>query len=194
LLIPIALESGSRHVIAFEPSPRNHHLLTMNVALNGLDFVEIHQLAAGDREGIVRFSENLINSGNSHVSENGEVQVQVSRLDTVLSSQAKIDLLVMDTEGFEVHAMRGGKATLEKTRHFYVEYAPEQLREQGSEPQEFLDLVADRFSSMYLASDQMKFFPDRSYISFLRTLPSQRGLLLNLLFSDDTSAREELAV
>ena len=166
LLIPIALQSGSRRVIAFEPSPRNHHLLTMNVALNGLDFVEIHQLAAGDREGTVRFTENLINSGNSHVSESGAVQVQVSRLDTVLSSQTAIDLLVMDTEGFEVHAMRGGKATLAKTRHFYVEYAPEQLREQGSEPQEFLDLVADRFSSMYLASDQMKFFPDRSYVSF----------------------------
>jgi FkbM family methyltransferase len=192
LLIPIALQSGSRRVIAFEPSPRNHRLLTMNVALNGLDCVEIHQLAAGDREGTVRFTENLINSGHSRVSESGDVQVQVSRLDTVLSSQAAIDLLVMDTEGFEVHAMRGGQATLAKTRHFYVEYAPEQLREQGSEPQEFLDLVADRFSSMYLASDDMKFFPDRSYISFLRALPPQRGLLLNLLFSDDAAAREEL--
>jgi len=192
LLIPIARQSGSRQVIAFEPSPRNHHLLTMNVALNGLNFVEIHQVAAGDSEGKVRFTENRINSGNSRVCEAGEVEVPVSRLDTVLSSQTAIDLLVMDTEGFEVRALRGAAAILKRTKYLYVEYAPEQLREQGSEPLEFIEVAAQRFNSMYLPGDSTRFFPDKSYVPFLRDLPPRKGLLMNLLFSNDPSARSEL--
>jgi FkbM family methyltransferase len=194
LLIPIAKQSGSHRIVAFEPSPRNHHLLQLNALLNELDFVEIHRVAAGDCEGTVRFTENKINSGNSRVSQIGEVEVPVSCLDTILRDDAPIDLLVMDTEGFEVRAMRGAAATLRKTRYFYVEYAPEQLAEQGSEPREFIDAVAEQFSSMYIAGNPTRFFSDRSYISFLRDMPPRKGLLLNLLFSNEQSARAELAL
>lgn len=192
LLIPLARQSGARRVIAFEPSPRNHHLLKLNLLLNELGFVEVHQVAAGDGESTVRFTENRINSGNSRVSENGEVQVQVSRLDTILQADAAVDLLVMDTEGFEVRAMRGASATLRKTKYFYVEYAPEQLTEQGSAPREFLETVAERFSSMYIPGNPSRFFADRSYVAYLRDVPPRKGLLLNLLFSNEQSARPEL--
>lgn len=192
LLVPIALRSGSRQIIAFEPSPHNHRLLSMNVALNGLNSISVQRLAAGDSEGTVRFTENRINSGNSRISQAGEIEVQVSRLDTVLSSVPQIDLLVMDTEGFEVRAMRGGLATLARTRYFYVEYAPEQLLEQGSKPSEFIELAAERFTSMYLPGNQIEFFPHKSYVSYLQGLPERRGLLMNLLFSKDSVAAPEL--
>jgi FkbM family methyltransferase len=194
LLIPLARQSGSHRVIAFEPSPRNHHMLKLNVLLNELDSVEIHQIAAGDGEGTVGFTENKINSGNSRVSQIGEVQVAVARLDTIVRSDAAIDLLVMDTEGFEVRAMRGAAATLRKTKYFYVEYAPEQLTEQGSKPREFIEAVAEGFSSMYIPGSPTRFFSDRSYIAYLQGLPSRKGLLLNLLFSNEQSARADLAL
>ncbi len=194
LLIPIARQSGSRRIIAFEPSPRNHHLLTLNVLLNEPNSVEIHRVAAGDSEGTVRFTEKKINSGNSRVSQVGEVQVLVSRLDTIISAESAVDLLVMDTEGFEVRAMRGAAATLRNTKYFYVEYAPEQLTEQGSQPREFIETVAERFSSMYIPGNRTRFFADRSYVAFLRNMPHRKGLLLNLLFSNEQSARSELAL
>ena len=192
VLVPIALRSGSRNIVAFEPSPHNHRLLSMNVALNGLHSISVQRLAAGDSEGTVRFTENRINSGNSRISAAGEIEVQVSRLDAVLASVTQIDLLVMDTEGFEVRAMRGGLATLAKTHYFYVEYAPEQLLEQGSKPSEFIELAAERFTSMYLPGDHVEFFPNKSYVSYLKGLPERRGLLLNLLFCNDSVARPEL--
>jgi FkbM family methyltransferase len=186
LLIPIALRSGARNIVAFEPSPRNHRLLRMNLTLNDLSAVVVHHAAAGDREGPIGFTQNDSNSGNSRVSSSEGITVPVTTLDSTLPADSTgIDLMVMDVEGFEAHAIRGGTRTLEHTRHFYVEYAPDQLAEQGSASSEFIELVATKFSSMYLQADTPRFFPDKTYVDYLRDLPVRRGLLLNLLFSNN---------
>lgn len=191
LLVPIVLRSGSRHVVAFEPAPHNHSLLKMNLALNGLTGITLHHQAVGDTEGSVRFTVNPINTGNSRVSRTGEVVVPMTTLDTALPPEwTGTDLLVLDTEGFEAHVMRGALRSLAHTRYFYVEYAPEQLIEQGSSPQELLDLVASRFDSMYLQGSEVRFFPSRTYVRYLNELPRRRGLLLNLLFSNDSTSRD----
>jgi hypothetical protein len=117
----------------------------------------------------------------------------VTTLDQALGADtAAVDLLVMDTEGFESRAIRGAPRTLARTRYFYVEYGPEQLAEQGSSAQEFVDLVADQFESMYLPGSPTRFFPARSYVRYLRELPHRGGLLFNLLFTNDSHPRELL--
>jgi hypothetical protein len=117
----------------------------------------------------------------------GEVVVPMTTLDIALQpGWTGTDLLVLDTEGFEAHAMRGATRTLAQTRYFYVEFAPEQLVEQDSNAGEFIDLVASRFESMYLHGEDVKFFPSRTYVKYLTELPTRRGMLLNLLFSNDT--------
>jgi FkbM family methyltransferase len=187
-LIPIALQSGARKIVAFEPSPRNHRLLKINLALNDLTAVVVHNAAVGDRQGEIGFTQNPINSGNSRVSASGEARVAVTTLDSALQADPlPIDLMVMDVEGFEVHAIRGAVGVLSRTRYFFVEYAPEQLLEQGSSPAQFIDAVAANFSSMYLQGDTLKFFPARTYSDYLKNLPQRRGLLLNLLFCNDTA-------
>jgi FkbM family methyltransferase len=194
LLVPIALQSGSRNIVAFEPAPRNHRLLKLNLALNGLTEVVVQQQAVGDCEGSLRFTQNAINTGNSRISQTGEVVVPVTTLDAALppANWPHADLLVMDTEGFEVHAMRGAQHLLERTRYFYVEYAPEQLAEQGSSTEEFLELAAGKFDSMYLQGREAKFFPSRTYMQYLKEVPPRRGLLLNLLFSNDALPNPQL--
>jgi len=64
--------------------------------------------------------------------------------------------------------MRGALATLARTRYFYVEYAPEQLLEQASNPNEFIELAAERFDSMYLPGDRVELFTQKSYVSYLK--------------------------
>jgi FkbM family methyltransferase len=196
LLVPIAARSGSPHIVAFEPAPGNHRLLKLNLALNGLQQVTVHQLALGDSEGTIRFTENRINTGNSRVSKSGEVVVPLTTLDVALPAVLwpDTDLFILDTEGFEVHAMRGAARTLAQTRYFYVEYAPEQLAEQGSTTEQFLELAASNFDSMYLQQRPLKFFPAKTYVKYLRELPPRRGMLLNLLFSNDGQPLPELAV
>jgi FkbM family methyltransferase len=194
LLVPIAVRSGARKVVAFEPVPNTYRLLTLNLALNGLAEVVARQQAIGDTEGSVRFTQNPINTGNSRVSNTGEIVVPVSTLDEALRREAwtRTDLMVLDTEGFEAHAMRGASRTLAQTRYFYVEYAPEQLREQGSTPEAFLDLAASHFQSMYVQGSSGRFFPAKTYVQYLRDLPQRRGLLMNLLFCNDAQPNPKL--
>jgi FkbM family methyltransferase len=188
LLIPLALQSGSRDIVAFEPNPSTHQLLEINLALNELDDVTIHRLAVGDRKGSIGFTQNRLNSGNSRVSQTGEVVVAMTTLDSALyPDSSAVDLLVMDAEGFEVHAIRGATQTLARTRYFYVEYAPEQLIEQGSSPEQFIERLASQFESMYLPGEPARFFPSHTYVRYLSELPQRRGLLLNLLFTHDAT-------
>jgi FkbM family methyltransferase len=187
LLVPIAIHSGARHIVAFEPAPDNYRLLKMNLALNGLTATIVHNQAIGNSEGNVRFTQNPINTGNSRISSVGEVVVPMTTLDSALQSEWNVtDLLVLDTEGFEAYAIRGGLKILAKTRYLYAEFSPEQLVEQGSTREEFIELVASRFESMYLQGEKAEFFPSRTYVKYLTELPMRRGLLLNLLFSNDT--------
>ena len=65
------------------------------------------------------------------------------------------------------------------------------MLEQGSKPAEFIELAAERFTSMYLPGDRVRFFADKTYVQHLQG-PEQRGLLMNLLFSNEPTARPEL--
>jgi FkbM family methyltransferase len=190
LLIPIVRAAGTRTVIAFEPSPRNFKLLTMNLALNEIDVVVARNTALGERPGTIRFTENRINTGNSRVAmSSGELHVPVDALDrTIPLEWESIDLIVMDVEGSEVAAMRGGRVTLGRTQRLYVEFAPEQLQEQGSTTQEFVAIVKEFFKSAYVIDGSMRFIRAAEFSDYLIRSSRPRGFLLNLLFTQDTEA------
>lgn len=190
LLVPICMSCGARSVLAIEPSPRNFRLLTMNLRMNKLDYVETRNVALGRRQGKLRFTENCINSGNSRIAElDGEIVVNVDTLDHCLPPDWRtIDLMVMDIEGSEAAAMQGAPKALDKTRYLYVEYAPEQLCEQGSSAAEFLELVSRHFRSAYLFGPQIEFLGPDEFAGYLRSLQERKGLLRNVLFTRDHRA------
>ena len=190
LLVPIVRAAGTRAVIAYEPSPRNFRLLNMNLALNEIDGIVLMNSAIGESPGRIRFTENQINTGNSRVDmSHGALEVPVDTLDrTVPPEWESIDLIVMDIEGSEVAAMRGAQAVLARTRRLYVEFAPEQLREQGSTSEEFMALAARFFKSAYVVDGRMQFVRAAEFSAHLLPLSKRRGLLLNLLLTQDTDA------
>jgi FkbM family methyltransferase len=190
VLIPIAMACGARSILAFEPSPRNFRLLTMNLCLNRLDSVVTRNVALGRQPGRLHFTENSINTGNSRIAERGgEIVVNVDTLDRCLPPEwGAIDLMVMDIEGSEVAAMRGAPEALSKTRYLYVEFAPEQLREQGSSAAEFLELVSRYFTSAYVFGSPIVFLGPAQFSRHLENLQHRDGLLLNVLFTQDSQA------
>lgn len=200
LLVPIVRASGTRSVVAYEPSPRNYRLLLMNLALNEISGIVSRNIAVGALPGKVRFTENRSNTGNSRVaSAAGEIEVEVRTLDaTIPSTWDVIDLMVMDIEGSESDAMRGAMNTLARTRRFYVEFAPEQLIEQGSTVEEFVALAASHFSSAYIIgrerNEKTRFLPPGEFPGYLRAQPQRRGLLLNILFSRDAAPAPEVGL
>jgi FkbM family methyltransferase len=187
LLVPIVRATSTQEVLAFEPSPRNFRLLTLNLQLNGIGAEVARNLALGERPGAVQFTENSINTGHSRVAAaDGEITVAMETLDrTVPPDWESIDLIVMDTEGSEVAAMRGGQATLARTRNLYVEFAPQLLREQGSSAAEFAEAVARHFKSAYIFGAPIIFLGPDAFPGYLKDLQHERDLLLNVLFTRD---------
>ena len=190
VLVPLVRHAATRAVIAYEPSPRNFKLLSMNLRLNGIDGVAALNAALGEKSGKIQFTENSINTGNSRVAAaDGEITVDMETLDrTVAADWDPIDLIVMDTEGSEVAAMRGGQATLARTRNLYVEFSPEQLGEQGSTAAEFVETVEKHFKSAYVFGEPILFLGPGQFAGYLKSLQDRRGLLLNVLFTQDVEA------
>jgi FkbM family methyltransferase len=194
VLVPIAAASGTSAILAFEPSPRNYRLLTMNLRLNQLDGVVARNVALGQRPGRLQFTENSINTGNSRIAETtGEILVEVETLDRCVPPEWQvIDLMVMDIEGSEVAAMRGAAAALAKTRYLYAEFAPWQLREQGSSSAEFLEVVSRFFTSAYVFGTPISFLGPGQFAGYLESRQDRDGFLVNLLFSHDSHADSNL--
>jgi len=193
VLIPLVRHAATREVVAYEPSPRNFRLLTVNLRLNEIGGVVTFNAALGERPGKIQFTENSTNTGNSRVAPSaGEIIVDVETLDrTVLADWDSIDLIVMDVEGSEVAAMRGAPATLAKTRNFYVEFSPEQLREQGSSAAEFVDTVEKYFKSAYVFGAPILFLGPGKFAEHLKGFQNHRSLLLNVLFTQDIEANPQ---
>jgi len=193
VLIPLARLSGMRSIVAYEPSPRNFQLLSMNLRLNEIKGVVAVNTALGDRAGKIRFTENSINTGNSRVAPvDGEITVDLGTLDgTMPADWPSIDLIVMDTEGSEVAVMRGAQTSLAATRNLYVEFSPEQLREQGSSAIEFVEMVERYFKSAYVFGNPIVFLGPEKFAEHLKGLQHHRSLLLNVLFTQDLAANPQ---
>ena len=104
-----------------------------------------------------------------------------AELDTFPFQQ--IDLLVMDIEGHELHALKGSTNLLDKLSILDIEFAPEQLADHGSDPVEMLDLIFDHFGYMYILREKPHKYNKESAMIYLREKMDQKGFLINLIFS-----------
>jgi FkbM family methyltransferase len=110
----------AEQVIAFEPSPEVFPRLLKNMEMNGIKNVRVIHAAVGNEAGTLSFSEDRI-SANSRVSESGTIKVPCVRLDDELKDVAIIDILKIDTEGYEIPVLRGASETLRKTEQIVLE-------------------------------------------------------------------------
>jgi FkbM family methyltransferase len=122
------------HVHSFEPSPTTHRKLAALVAENKLLNVTTHNLGCSDEEGQLHL--NLTeNSGYSSLRSANEIGsgvkeiqvVQVVTLDDYLAVRLKrLDLIKIDTEGFEDRVLSGARHLLRRFRPVvYIELASE---------------------------------------------------------------------
>jgi FkbM family methyltransferase len=141
-------------VRSFEPDPGNFRMLSVNIALNGLqDRVEAHNLAVGDADSTVLLTN--LEAGNAGgrltVSEGATLErlfgkdfprreVKSVRLDGFLGDAA-VDLVKIDIEGFEPKAFAGMQGLLARRKpRILAEFAPANLRNIGG--MEGRDLLA----------------------------------------------------
>jgi len=135
--IPLAMKAKS--AIFVEPNPSSFRLLQLNVLLNDLKNVRLHNCAVGASEKKIFMLDSKLNSGGSKRLPNtpryeytfdnpAVIEVPQVRLDTLVSDRIEFDLAVIDIEGSETSAFRGMSGIFNKIRCLVVEFNPEHIR------------------------------------------------------------------
>ena len=134
-------------VIAFEPNPESLKVLLLNTLPEG-DAIRVYPFAISDREGLLSLMRIVSIASSKPVAEAelrypSDVSLTYAvRLDDILKDEGRIDVLKCDVDGHDYRAMRGGLATLARTRPVvFAEFNPGTLRSFSEvEPLDYLRL------------------------------------------------------
>jgi FkbM family methyltransferase len=121
----LRLASKASRVIAVEANPVTASTLRRNIAMNDLGGkISVNEIAAWDEGAMLRLEDpyNQVAGGSTRVLPlrdgplNGDGVVMAARLDEVLASVDRLDLVKLDVEGADIHAIDGMAGLLERYR------------------------------------------------------------------------------
>jgi FkbM family methyltransferase len=133
-------------VHSFEPAPENFKRL--HAATRGLANVRANSAAVGERTGKSQFyvSENLNVDHRAYapVAESrSAIDVEMVALDDYFQPGATVDLVKLDLQGYELHALRGAKRLLSENSEvkLLLEFWPHGLESAGVHWRELVQLL-----------------------------------------------------
>ena len=145
------LPGGKVH--AFEPTPWAAETIRHNLERNRIiDDAHVYELAASDRDGIVRFTadrdvSNHIEflSPESNLPSKDFIEVPTATLDSLLPGQATLSLAKIDVEGSETKVLSGFLRHLRSANPpvVLIEIHDHPLRMMGSSRSEVMAILAD---------------------------------------------------
>jgi len=110
-----------KRVVAFEPNPFNRYILGLNLQLNKTENVKVEDAALSDRDEISSLFIHRAADGTGSLNPlhygfkyDRTVQVKVKKLDDF--EYAKIDVLKIDAEGYELSILKGATRTIERSK------------------------------------------------------------------------------
>lgn len=149
-VIAATLVGAHGTVIAYEPEAQNYKLLLANIALNHLTNVQPFMAALGDHNGKGHMYLCEDNKGDHQLYDDGsgrtESAVTIIHGDTHVSSLTKrVDFIKIDTQGSEVHILRGLQEVICSNREhlsMVIEFWPYGLRQAQTSGTELLEIIA----------------------------------------------------
>lgn len=113
--------------MAFEASPRNQKMLNDNIALAGFSTrIEVQNCAVGRTVGQMNFDlgpeDQTGWGGLAHTASEKSLSVDVKPLDELVSDEANITVLKIDTEGADAWVLEGAERLLRERRIKHVFY------------------------------------------------------------------------
>ncbi len=108
-------------IYSFEPVPKTFSCLEKNFKDD--KNTEFFNLAVSDYRGSGKMIFSEENSAVSSLSDGGNVDVEITTLDYFLKDKKldKVDILKIDTEGFEDFVLKGAEETLKKVKYIIME-------------------------------------------------------------------------
>jgi FkbM family methyltransferase len=156
-------------VAAVEPNPPSFHLMKKNLSLNGCENVKAIMAALGEKESTGRlnlYSQSVLNSffawNRTDRVVRDSVTVQIKTLDGLMHELGlkRLDLLKIDTEGYELPILKGGMETIRKFKPYIVGEAHPTLSDSGSKITEFLSGMGYRCQVEPMVDDAEMFYAD----------------------------------
>ena len=116
------------NIYAFEPDPKGFEYLKKNIKLNKLNNVFLFNCAVGEKKekAYLKINEKASTGNAITFSKKEGILVDMVCLDNFTEEYCidVVDLLKVDTEGFEKFVFLGGKETLSKTNFVIFEAIP----------------------------------------------------------------------
>lgn len=118
-------------VFSVEAHPRTYRFLEENLRLNRLNNVTKYNMALGNQEGFLSFSDRISDDTN-HVLLNGNgLRIPVTTFDNITRDMDRINLLKLDIEGYEKIALQKACRTLDITDCICFESYDKQFERYG---------------------------------------------------------------
>ena len=113
-LLAAKLTAPDGFVVAFEPLPRNTNFLRQHIGLNALEQrIKLYEAAVSDHDGKTFFDLGK-SSAMGHIASQGQLEVQLLSLDSLIKSGEvpMPDVMKIDVEGAEFEVLQGAKEIL----------------------------------------------------------------------------------
>jgi len=139
-------------VYGFEPDERNFKNVPRNTGLNYFKNVRVFNLGVSDRKETLKlFRVDPHNRGMNRILSETEAAefddfttIEVNTLDNVIAENAleKIDVMKIDIEGYEMHALRGAERLLSTQKpKLFIEVGYTRLLKNGTSPNEMVSFL-----------------------------------------------------
>lgn len=142
--------NGQGKIIAFEPFTATKNLLERSIWMNGYaSLVEVHEAAVSNKTGTSTLylgetsgHHSLFSLGGNAKADAKQVDVKLVRIDDVVASSQRIDLLKIDAEGAELGVIESALSTIKQNDDIaiIVEFGPSHLRRTDIQPAHWLDV------------------------------------------------------
>ena len=157
----------SGRVFALEPDPVSFNYLQQTVKANKLANIQLVQAAASNKNDRSQLFASSTNRGDTRMYNNNNadcvIQVETLKLDDYFDTQkiSTIDIIKMDIQGFEGHAIEGMKEIIRRSPRLIIlmEFWPTGLTSAGTDPIELLQQLENMGLKLYEIKKQKNIIP-----------------------------------